>query len=138
MKAASQLPSGVAMVYSLQKSVHEAAGDEALLSSLDHLVIRVDSKREPVTGDEVMRVVQKRFGGRRSLAVAVMTLVMSATPLAIRAIIAKLIIQRDGCFINLPLPTTSGFTRAGFPNCSCAYRCFLLLYRLVCRGLRLG
>src|SRR2546428_3621620 len=55
------LPAGVAMVYSLQKSVHEAAGDEALLTSLDHLVSRVDSKREPVTGDEVMRVVQKRL-----------------------------------------------------------------------------
>lgn len=50
-----------AMVYSLQKSVLEAAGDESLLLALDHLVTRVDAKREPVTGDEVMRVVQKRL-----------------------------------------------------------------------------
>lgn len=45
----------VAMVYSLQKSVLEAAGDESLLLALDHLVTRVDAKREPVIGDEVMR-----------------------------------------------------------------------------------
>jgi predicted AAA+ superfamily ATPase len=50
-----------AMVYSLQKSVLEAAGDESLLLALDHLVTRVDAKREPVTGDEVMRVVQRRL-----------------------------------------------------------------------------
>jgi len=50
-----------AMVYSLQASVHEVAGDEALLSELDHLVTRVDAKREPVSGDEVMRVVQHRL-----------------------------------------------------------------------------
>ena len=50
-----------AMVYSLQASVHEAAGDEALLSELDHLVTRIDAKREPVSDDEVMRVVQRRL-----------------------------------------------------------------------------
>jgi hypothetical protein len=50
-----------AMVYSLQASVLEAAGDEELLMALDHLVSRVDAKREPVTGDEVMRVVQRRL-----------------------------------------------------------------------------
>ena len=49
------------MVYSLQKSVLEAGGDEALLLALDHLVARVDAKREPVSGDEVMRVVQRRL-----------------------------------------------------------------------------
>jgi hypothetical protein len=50
-----------AMVYSLQASVHEAAGDEALLQALDHLVTRLDAKREPVSDDEVMRVVQRRL-----------------------------------------------------------------------------
>lgn len=50
-----------AMVYSLQASAHEAAGEESLLSQLDHLVTRVDSKREPVSPDEVMRVVQRRL-----------------------------------------------------------------------------
>ena len=50
-----------AMVYSLQASASEAAGHESLLATLDKLVSRVDAKREPVTGDEVMRVVQRRL-----------------------------------------------------------------------------
>lgn len=50
-----------AMVYSLQASVGEAAGAEGLLSDLDHLVGRIDAKREPVTGDDVLRVVQRRL-----------------------------------------------------------------------------
>lgn len=50
-----------ALVYSLQASAHEAAGEEGLLTDLDHLVGRVDAKREPVTDDEVMRVVQRRL-----------------------------------------------------------------------------
>jgi len=50
-----------AMVYSLQASVGEAAGAEGLLVALDHLVSRIDAKREPVSGDEVMRVVQRRL-----------------------------------------------------------------------------
>jgi hypothetical protein len=49
------------MVYSLQASAGEAVGAEGLLSQLDHLVSRIDAKREPVTGDEVMRVVQRRL-----------------------------------------------------------------------------
>lgn len=53
--------SKAALVYSLQKSADEAAGDEALLEDLDKLVTRIDAKREPVTGDEVLRVVQKRL-----------------------------------------------------------------------------
>jgi hypothetical protein len=50
-----------AMVYSLQASVGEAMGAEGLLTQLDHLVSRVDAKREPVSGDEVMHVVQRRL-----------------------------------------------------------------------------
>ncbi|HZU17113.1 MAG TPA: hypothetical protein VFD01_11035, partial [Candidatus Dormibacteraeota bacterium] len=50
-----------AMVSSLQASAGEAAGAEGLLSELEHLVSRVDAKREPVSGDEVMRVVQRRL-----------------------------------------------------------------------------
>ncbi len=50
-----------AMVYSLQQSVREAMGDEGLLDMLDSLVSRVDAKREPVTGDEVLKVVQRRL-----------------------------------------------------------------------------
>ena len=75
-RSSSAHTSRAAMVYSLQKSVLEAAGDESLLLALDHLVTRVDAKREPVTGDEVMRVVQRRLfadlgseeSGRRSRA----------------------------------------------------------------------
>jgi Protein of unknown function (DUF499) len=50
-----------AMVYSLQASVGEAVGAEGLLTQLDHLVSRIDAKREPISGDEVMRVVQRRL-----------------------------------------------------------------------------
>lgn len=50
-----------AMVYSLQQSVREAVGDEGLLEMLDNLVSRIDAKREPVSGDEVLCVVQKRL-----------------------------------------------------------------------------
>jgi len=50
-----------AMVYSLQASTHEAAGDEALLTELEKLVTRIDAKREPVADDELTRVVQRRL-----------------------------------------------------------------------------
>lgn len=50
-----------AMVYSLQASTHEAAGDEILLTELEKLVTRVDAKREPVSDDELTRVVQRRL-----------------------------------------------------------------------------
>ena len=50
-----------AMAYSLQQSVREAVGDEGLLDMLDALVSRLDAKKEPVTGDEVLRVVQRRL-----------------------------------------------------------------------------
>jgi len=49
------------LVYSLQASVHEAYGHEALLSMLDHLTSRVDAKREPVVGDEILPVLRRRL-----------------------------------------------------------------------------
>lgn len=49
------------LVYSLQASVQEALGDEGLLHILDKLVSRVDAKKEPVSGDEVMKVIQRRL-----------------------------------------------------------------------------
>ena len=52
---------GTALVYSLQASVQEAAGDETSLRMLEHLVGRMEAVREPVSGDEVMRVVQRRL-----------------------------------------------------------------------------
>lgn len=51
----------VAMVYSLQRSIHEAVGDEGLLHTLEALVSRIDAKKEPVSGDEVLQVVQRRL-----------------------------------------------------------------------------
>lgn len=57
-----------AMVYSLQASTHEAVGEEVLLTELEKLVTRIDAKREPVSDDELTRVVQRRlfpeFGSR--------------------------------------------------------------------------
>lgn len=50
-----------ALVYSLQASAGEAVGAANLLTELDHLVSRVDAKREPVTGSEVVCVVQRRL-----------------------------------------------------------------------------
>jgi hypothetical protein len=49
------------MVYSLQASAHEAFGHEALLSRLDHLTSRVDAKREPLVGDEILPVLRRRL-----------------------------------------------------------------------------
>lgn len=49
------------LVYSLQASAQESLGDEGLLNILDKLVSRIDAKKEPVSGDEVMKVVQRRL-----------------------------------------------------------------------------
>jgi len=49
------------LVYSLQASAHEAYGNVALLSMLDHLTSRVDAKREPVAGDEILPVLRRRL-----------------------------------------------------------------------------
>lgn len=49
------------LVYSLQASVQEAVGSEGLLDILDKLVSRIDAKKEPVSGDEVMKVIQRRL-----------------------------------------------------------------------------
>lgn len=50
-----------AMVYSLQASITEAVEDEASLRALEQIAGRIDQRREPVTGDEVLRVVQRRL-----------------------------------------------------------------------------
>ncbi len=50
-----------AMVYSLQASVGEAVQEEGVLEALEHITARVDARREPVSGDEVLRVVQRRL-----------------------------------------------------------------------------
>lgn len=63
------------MVYSLQQSEQEAGGNLELLGILGKLVQRLNAIREPVSGDEVLRVVQRRLfanlgneGQRRAIA----------------------------------------------------------------------
>lgn len=50
-----------AMVYSLQASVGEAVHEEGLLRALEHITARIDVRKEPVTGEQVLRVVQRRL-----------------------------------------------------------------------------
>lgn len=52
---------GAALVYSLQASVGEAVGEESLLEQLEKIAGRIDERREPVSGDEVLKVVQRRL-----------------------------------------------------------------------------
>lgn len=52
-----------AMAYSLQWSARESLGNVALLQELDKLAARVDQLREPVTGDEVLPILQRRLLG---------------------------------------------------------------------------
>ncbi|MEM4188672.1 MAG: DUF499 domain-containing protein [Candidatus Hadarchaeum sp.] len=49
------------LVYSLQASSREAFDNVGLLSILDHLASRLDAKREPVVGDEILQVIKKRL-----------------------------------------------------------------------------
>jgi len=50
-----------AIIYSLQASGREALDNISLLTQLDHLAARVDAKREPVIGDEILDVLKKRL-----------------------------------------------------------------------------
>jgi len=50
-----------AMVYSLQWSSRESLGNVALLQELDKLAARVDQLREPVSGDEILPILQRRL-----------------------------------------------------------------------------
>jgi hypothetical protein len=52
-----------ALVYSLTWSAREALGNVALLAEIDKLAARVDQLREPVTGDEILPVLQRRLLG---------------------------------------------------------------------------
>ncbi len=52
-----------ALVYSLTWSAREALGNVALLAEIDKLAARVDQLREPVTGDEVLAILQRRLLG---------------------------------------------------------------------------
>jgi hypothetical protein len=50
-----------ALVYSLTWSAREALGNIALLEEIDKLAARVDQLREPVAGDEILPVLQRRL-----------------------------------------------------------------------------
>jgi len=52
-----------ALVYSLTWSAREALGNVGLLAEIDKLAARVDQLREPVAGDEVLYVLQRRLLG---------------------------------------------------------------------------
>jgi len=52
-----------ALVYSLTWSAREALGNVGLLAEIDKLASRVDQLREPVSGDEVLPILQRRLLG---------------------------------------------------------------------------
>ncbi len=52
-----------ALVYALTWSSREALGNMALLAEIDKLAARVDQLREPVSGDEILPVLQRRLLG---------------------------------------------------------------------------
>ncbi|MHC5055013.1 MAG: ATP-binding protein [Planctomycetota bacterium] len=52
-----------ALVYSLTWSAREALGNVGLLGEIDKLAARVDQLREPVTGDEILPILQRRLLG---------------------------------------------------------------------------
>ena len=60
-----------ALVYSLTWSAREALGNVGLLAEIDKLASRVDQLREPVSGDEVLPILQRRLlGGAPNTAAA--------------------------------------------------------------------
>ena len=52
-----------ALVYSLTWSARESLGNVGLLAEIDKLASRVDQLREPVSGDEVLPILQRRLLG---------------------------------------------------------------------------
>jgi predicted AAA+ superfamily ATPase len=52
------------LVFSLQSSKRESLDYINLLQTLDHLAARKDQRREPVEGNEVLRVIQRRLLGK--------------------------------------------------------------------------
>src|SRR5271157_518646 len=53
--------SNTALVFSLQSSKRESLEYVNLLQTVDHLAARVDQRREPVEGNEVLSVIQRRL-----------------------------------------------------------------------------
>jgi len=61
--AVGNTPNSV-LVFSLQSSKRESLDYINLLQTIDHLAARKDQRREPVEGDEVLRVIQRRLLGK--------------------------------------------------------------------------
>ena len=53
-----------ALVFSLQSSKRESLDYTNLLQTVDHLAARVDQRREPVEGNEILNVIQRRLLAR--------------------------------------------------------------------------
>jgi len=53
-----------ALVFSLQSSKRESLEYTSLLQTVDHLAARKDQRREPVEGNEILSVIQRRLLGR--------------------------------------------------------------------------
>src|SRR5712692_2269367 len=53
--------SNTALVFSLQSSKRESLEYVNLLQTVDHLAARKDQRREPVEGDEILSVIQRRL-----------------------------------------------------------------------------
>ena len=49
------------LVYSLQSSKRESLDYTSLLQTLEHLAARKDQRREPVEGNEILNVIQRRL-----------------------------------------------------------------------------
>ena len=49
------------LVYSLQSSTHESLEYTGLLRTVEHLAARKDQRREPVAGNEILNVIQRRL-----------------------------------------------------------------------------
>ena len=54
-----------ALVFSLQSSKRESLDYTNLLQTVDHLAARVDQRREPVEGNEILNVIQRRLLAKR-------------------------------------------------------------------------
>ena len=52
------------LAFSLKSSKRESLDYINLLQTIDHLAARKDQRREPVEGDEVLRVIQRRLLGQ--------------------------------------------------------------------------
>jgi len=53
-----------ALVFSLQSSKRESLEYVNLLQTVDHLAARKDQRREPVEGNEILAVIQRRLLGK--------------------------------------------------------------------------